>query len=279
MSQTLVLKADGSKEPFEAEKLRRSLERAGASHGEITEITQKIESGLYDGIKTEMIYKRAFELLRESEAFTATKYSLKRALFSLGPTGFPFEDFLAKLFQAEGYRTKTRVEIEGECALHELDVVAFKENDCFVAEAKFHSRPGIKSDLQVALYSYARFLDLEHKKISEHDVCGIDKIWIITNTKFTHTAVKYAECKAGLNLLSWGYPNENNLQDRIERARLYPITVLQSLSNTDKKNLLESGNVLCNEIIDNRDILRSAGISSKKTDAVVKESVRLCTIK
>lgn len=279
MSQTLVLKADGSKEPFEAKKLRRSLEKAGASHREITEITQKIESRLFDGIKTEAIYKSAFEFLRESETFTATKYSLRRALFGLGPTGFPFEDFLARLFQAEGYRTRTRVEIEGECALHELDVVAIKKDDCFITEAKFHSRPGIKSDLQVALYTYARFLDLEHKKISKNDACGINKILIVTNTKFTHTAVKYAECKNGLNLLSWGYPNDNNLQDRIEQVGLYPITVLQSLSNTDKRNLLESGNVLCNEIIDNRDILRSAGVSPKKIDAAVKESVGLCTIK
>lgn len=279
MSPILVLKADGSEEPFEVEKLKRSLHKAGATAEEIADITQKIEAELYSGIKTEVIYKRAFKLLRESETLAASKYSLRRALFGLGPTGFPFEDFLSKLFRAEGYHTKTRVEIEGKCAPHELDVVATKEDECFATEAKFHSRPGVKSDLQVALYSYARFLDLEHKKVSKHDPCGINSILIVTNTKFTHTAIKYAECIRGLNLLSWSYPHNNSLQDRIERTGLYPITVLQSLSNTDKRNLLERGNVMCHEIIDNRDILQSAGVSSKKTEAAVRESVGLCTIK
>ena len=46
----------------------------------------------------------------------------------LGPTGYPFEDFIAKLLQADGYETKVRQILKGECITHEIDVIAEKNN-------------------------------------------------------------------------------------------------------------------------------------------------------
>ncbi len=270
-----VTKADGSGEKFEVSKLKRSLRRAGASNQEINSIVLEVQSSLFNGITTQAIYRKAFELLRSSESPLAARYSLRRALFGLGPTGFPFEDFLAKLFQAEGYTTHTRVELKGKCATHELDVAAYNDTDSFVVEAKFHSTPGVKSDLQVALYTYARLLDLRDQKICRQDVCGIKNLLLVTNTKFTSAAEKYAEC-AGLSLLSWSYPKNNNLQDRIERARIFPITALASLSQKDKVELLRNGVVLCREILKKPHILNTVGISPKKIDTVLSEARQLC---
>jgi len=59
-------------------------------------------------------------------------------------------------------------------------------------------------------------MDLTDTKICDSDVCGITRLILVTNTKFTSTAQSYAEC-AGLELLSWNYPRDNNLQDRIEK--------------------------------------------------------------
>ena len=270
----LIVKADGTREPFRIQKLRRSLKRAGASKKEVAHISGAIEKEIISGMSTAEIYRRAFEMLRGSEYIPATRYSLRRALFGLGPTGFPFEDFLARLFEHEGYEVKLRQEMRGRCATHELDLIASKTNDCFIAEAKFHARPGIKSDLQVALYSYARFSDLEGKKLHRH-MCSVVSSVIVTNTKFTSVAVDYARC-AGLDLLSWDYPKDNNLQRRIERAGLYPITVLQSLANRDKRVLLENGVVLCREIMKNEDYIKSLGISRSKVRAAVEESEQIC---
>ena len=138
-----IIKADGTSELFKVEKLRRSLRRAGANKDEINDIVKHVEEELHDGIKTQEIYRHAFNLLRNSEEPAAARYSLRRALFGLGPTGFPFEDFLSRLFQIEGYNTKTRLMLQGKCAEHEIDVAAYKEDHAFVAEAKFHSRPGL----------------------------------------------------------------------------------------------------------------------------------------
>lgn len=269
-----VTKADGTSEPFEVDKLRNSLRRAGATPEEITEIVTHTEKVLHNGITTQEIYRLAFELLRAADAPIRARYSLRRALFGLGPTGFPFEDFMARLFAAEGYTTKTRVILQGHCAEHELDVAAYREDHSFVAEAKFHSSPGVKSDLQVVLYSFARLHDLRSTKICEEDSCGITELMVVTNTKFTSTAEKYAEC-SGLTLLSWDYPRENNLHDRIQKARIYPISVLQSITATQKRALIERGVIVCNDIIARPHLLRHAHLSAKRVEQVLAEAKSL----
>lgn len=272
----LVTKADGTTEPFAEEKLRRSLKRAGANQHDVQVVVDHITGLLRDGIRTQEIYSKAFEHLRQIEQPTAARYSLRRALFGLGPTGFPFEDFMARLFTHEGYQTKTRVTIMGHCVEHEIDVAAFTDTHSFVAEAKFHARPGVKSDLQVAMYCHARQLDLQGKRSCGADRCGIDEFMIVTNTKFTHTAEQYAAC-VGLTLLSWDYPKENNLHDRIQAAGVYPISVLSNLSLGQKRALIERGAIICRDIIEKPQLLRHAHISTKKTEAVLSEARQLCT--
>ncbi len=271
----VVEKADGTTEYFKVEKLRRSLRRAGASQSEIADIVYEIEKILYDGIKTQEIYRQAFSLLRESKPPAATRYSLRRALFGLGPTGFPFEQFLGKVFEYDGYDIVVGSIIQGSCADHEIDVAAYKKDHSFVAEAKFHARPGVKSDLQVALYSYARLLDLQGKRVCDSDICGITEFWIITNTKFTSAAERYAQC-VGLKLLSWDYPKNNNLHDRIQRAGIYPITVIQSLSSTQIETLIARGIVLCNDLLEKPHVLRHLHIANKKQEQVLQEAAAVC---
>lgn len=266
-----VAKADGSVEFFKVEKLRRSLRRAGATPNEVNEIVQTVTAELYDGVQTQEIYRRAFTLLRAREMPIAARYSMRRALFNLGPTGFPFELFLSKLFTIEGYETRSGITIEGHCATHEIDIAAFNQNHSFVGEAKFHARPGIKTDLQVAMYSYARLLDLRNNRICQESVCDITEFWLITNTKFTSAVIRYAEC-VGLKLLSWDYPKNNNLHDRIQRAKIYPITVLQNLTVPQAATLVDNGIIICRDLIDNPYILRHLHLSTRRQEQIISEA-------
>lgn len=265
-----IIKADGGIEDFKPQKLVSSLKKAGAKPGEIAKIVREIESSLLEGMKTQAIYQKAFQLLRESETPVAARYSLRRAVFGLGPTGFPFEDFLGKVFEAEGYKTKRRLMLKGKCATHEVDLAAYSPSHSFVAEAKFHMHPGIKSDLQVAMYSYARFLDLESARICRDDTCGVISLFVITNTKFTHAAIRYAEC-TGVQLLSWDYPKHNSLHHKIETQKVYPITVLTHLSSGQKQRLLQEGVILCTEILKKPQVLQNLGLSNQKINAVLDE--------
>ena len=271
----LVTKADGSTEYFKVEKLRRSLRRAGATPEEVNQIVAEISKSLQNGVYTQEIYRQAFALMRQSRIPAAARYSLRRALFGLGPTGFPFELFLSKLFERDGYTVKTGIILSGKCAEHETDVAAYKEDHSFVAEAKFHARPGVKSDLQVAMYSYARLLDLKEARICTEDICGIKEFWLITNTKFTSAAERYAEC-VGIKLLSWDYPRQNNLHDRIQKAGIYPVTVLQSITTSQIETLIGRGVIICQDILQQPHILRHLHISEKKQQALLEEVRAIC---
>lgn len=274
---TTITKADGNSEYFKVEKLRRSLRRAGATPDEINDIVKDVNAILYDGMQTQEIYRHAFALLRDRKPPAAARYSLRRALFGLGPTGFPFEKFLAKVFEEEGYTTKTGSVIQGKCAQHEIDVAAYKSDHSFVAEAKFHARPGIKSDLQVAMYSYARLLDLKETRICNDDVCGVKEFWLITNTKFTSTAEDYGQC-VGLNMLSWDFPKRNNLHDRIQKQGVYPVTVLQSINASQAETLINRGVILCKDIASNKHLLRHLHLSRKKHEALLNEVAEICKV-
>lgn len=275
MMSVQIKKADGSIEIFKVEKLRRSLRRAGATPEEVNEIVSEINPILTDGTNTQFIYRHAFALLRRSKPTAAARYSLRRALFNLGPTGFPFEKFLSRLFSTQGYTTDTGIVIEGNCVSHEIDLTAYKPDHCFVAEAKFHGRPGNKSDLQVAMYSYARFLDLKGKAVSAEAGCTIDEFWLITNTKFTTTAVQYADC-VGIKLLGWTHPKKNNLHDYIQRAGVYPITVLQNLSVSQIESLVAREVILCKDLLERSHVLRHLHLSPRKQEAVLQEARDIC---
>ncbi|MBY0537840.1 hypothetical protein K2P47_00390 [Patescibacteria group bacterium] len=266
-----VTKADGSTEYLSLENSRGSPRPAAPTPPELSTIIAAIEKRLYDGITTQAIYRLAFELLRHTEQKAATRYSLRRALFGLGPTGFPFERYLGRVFEAEGYTTKTGILVPGHCAEHEIDVAAYKTEHSFVAEAKFHARPGIKTDLQVAMYSYARLLDLRDATICTDDICGIKEFWLITNTKFTSAAEKYANC-VGLTILSWDYPRKNNLHDRIQRLGVYPITVLSSLSPSQVATLLQHDCILCSDIVEKPHMLRYLHTTPSKVEAIIAEA-------
>lgn len=268
---SIVLKADGTTEHFKVEKLRRSLRRAGASNAEIQNIIAAVDSFLYDGIRTQEIYRFAFERLRKTGIGAATRYSLRRALFGLGPTGFPFERFLARLFETDGYTAKTGITLLGKCVEHEIDIACYNGSHSFVGEAKFHSRPGVKTDLQVAMYSYARLLDLRNVRICVEDYCGINEYWLITNTKFTSSAQKYAACM-DVKLLSWDYPKHNNLHDRIERAGIYPITTMSSLTHSQTTSLLARDIILCRELLNNPSVLNFMHISQPKQQEILAEA-------
>ncbi len=271
----VIVKSDGTKQIFDGRKLEASLSKAGAS----IEVTQKIAGHIAreieDGMSTSAIYRHAYELLHKLERPASARYSLKRAIADLGPSGFPFEKFVAELFKARGFETLTDQMVDGKCTSHEMDVVIWNENKLIMAEAKFHNEIGIKSDLKVALYIKARFDDLRGQKFMFGKERGLDEGLLITNTNFTTKAIAYSQC-SGVRLIGWNYPKIGNLHNLIEDEELHPITCLSTLSSVEKKGLLEKGVVLCRSVRGDIKVLKDAGLSQKSIDQAVEESTLLC---
>jgi hypothetical protein len=270
-----IKKSNGSLEAFDSQKLMASLVRAGAAPEVAVDIGKHIEGELKDEMPTSHIYRHAFELLHRHARPVAVTYSLRHAIAELGPSGFPFEKFVAEIYKASGYETVTGVIVQGKCVPHEIDVVAWKGDELIFIEAKFHNEFDLKSDLKVALYVKARFDDL---KAREYEFGGksrtLSHALLITNTKFTSTAIDYGIC-AGLSMIGWNYPAKSNLHHMIEGAGVHPITAISSLSNVEKRDLLASGRVLCKSI-NTESALQIAGIRPEKIPGILEEIKLVC---
>ena len=277
MSPVHVTKYSGESEVYDESKLRRSLKQAGAAPDIIDEIAESISNELYEGISTQKIYKEAFRQLKAESQKTAGRYKLKEALFELGPTGYPFERFIAELLNRRGYVTEIGITVQGDCVSHEIDVIAEKENHYYLVECKFHNRKENRCNVQVPLYIQSRFLDVKKNWTQQPGHAGKKhRGYVVTNTRFTQDAIRYAEC-IGLELLSWDYPKNNGLKDLIGQMNLHPVTCLTSIEDHEIEKLLKNDIVLAVQIAGNRNLLKEAGISSRRINRIQKEAENLIT--
>jgi len=278
MTTINITKKSGEHEPFSEEKLRRSLGRVHAPPALIDAVVAHVEGELTEGMKTSEIYRRAFSLLRKNDRPVAARYSLKNALMELGPTGRPFERFVGELLRSEGFETQVARVVQGVCVKHEVDVVGQKGDRHIMVECKFHNRPGLRSDVKIALYVQARFEDVERewKKQPQHGE-KFHEVWLVTNTKLTSDAIDYAEC-VGMQAVGWSYPLHHGLEVRIDQSGLHPITCLTSLNRAQKRALLEKDVILCRELLDDPRLLQSVGVSETKVFTVTDEINRLCRV-
>lgn len=274
-----ITKASGKKVRFSLTKLRSSLKKTGADDSLIQFIVDKVRDELYQGISTKEIYNRAFALLKKTKSHFASKYKLKKAIYELGPTGFPFERFVSAILKYSGYTTEVGQVLQGKCVSHEIDVIANKNNETTVIECKFHTEQGITCNIKVPLYINSRYIDVKtHWNINSKNETLLTKGWVVTNTRFTEDAIKYGNC-SGLYLLSWDYPKNDGLKDRIDRLGLYPITVSTLLTKREKQFLLSRDIVLCRELLHDHFFLDHLNVSEIRQQKILYEISQLCKTK
>jgi Holliday junction resolvase-like predicted endonuclease len=272
----IIIKASGAREPFDESKLRRSLQASGADPGATEKVLSYIKSELKPDMTTAEIYQRAFEILKADKPHIAARYSLRRAMMELGPSGHPFEKFVGAVLHSEGYKTEVNKIIQGICVTHEVDVVAEKDGRRAMIELKYHNTLGMKTDIKIALYIQARFEDIDKSWQREKEPSAkLHEAWLMTNTKLTADAIAYANC-VGMKAIGWNYPEQGNLRQLIERSRLHPISALTSLSRSEKEKLLDKGLVLCRDVRANKDTLSSIGVGKDQLDQIITEADNLC---
>jgi len=281
-----VIKVSGKRVKFNPNKVRRTCLRAGANPALADRIVKEVVSHVYNGMETRELLKLILRLLKQKNPAVATRYSLKKAMLSLGPAGFIFEEFMVAVLKSYGYQAWCPPLIQGTCVKHEVDIIAKspqKKSDpinekesshsrTYMIECKYHNAQGIRSGLKEALYVWARFLDIQdawRQGIGQE----FHRPWLISNTKFSNLAIKYAQCK-DLRLLGWQHPKGNGLEYLIENKKLYPITILKSLDRSSKEILFSKKIVLCQELISTKkEILKQKTIlKDKKLNSLIKEA-------
>ncbi len=270
-SRLIVEKHSGEKETFDPQKLHDSLKSAGASKSLIKKVEHAIEPYLTDGITTKEIYRHAFQQLRKLQRSAAARYSLKKAIMELGPSGYPFEHFVGELLRHMGYHIEVGQMVQGQCIRHEVDVVAHNNHQQFMVECKFFNSQGKYCNVRVPLYIHSRFNDIEKRWKSTP---GLEKRsfhgWVVTNTKFTTDAINYGRC-VGLRMVSWDYPPKESLKYLIEKTGLFPVTALTLLNRKQKKTLLEKDVVLCRQLRDHSGWLDRLSLTDAKKRKVLDE--------
>jgi len=270
-SHPVIEKASGEKESFDPDKLRSSLQRSGTEASLVEEITEKVTQQLKPGTTTREIYRQAFQMLRQHKRSNAARYSLKKAMMELGPTGFPFEHFVGQVLAHHGFDVLVGQVLQGKCVTHEIDVVATHNHTQYLVECKFYNSQGKYASVQVPLYVRSRVNDIIEfrEKFPEYKETRFFG-WVVTNTRFTEDALNYGRC-AGLHMLSWDFPEEKSLKSMVESLQLFPITVLTNLSLKQKQQVLATGIVLCRQLLKNPQILDEIGISPGKKASILKE--------
>ena len=271
-----IIKHSGESVPFSEEKLKRSLKRSGAHPDLVSSILEKVKEELYDGITTRELYNRAYSILKKNKPLTASRYKLKKAIYELGPTGFPFEKFIHEILHYSGYKTEVGKVLSGRCVDHEIDVLAEKDDKFILVECKFHGEQGRNCNVKIPLYINSRYEDVKASPDNGYSKTKQpDEAWVVTNTRFTKDARTYGKCM-GLYLLSWDYPKKDSLKDRIDRLGLYPITVSTLLSKREKQFLLSRDVVLCRQLMKDTFFLDHLGVSETRKKKILSEIAGLC---
>jgi hypothetical protein len=264
-----VIKASGKREEFKPNKIIGTLMRAGASRQLANEISVKVGKKVRDGTTTRSILDMALKLLKNKDPIIHARYDLKRAVMSLGPTGFPFEKYFAEILKHHGYEVIVGQIYKGKLISHEIDVYAKKDKK-YMVELKYHNSPGIYTDVKVSLYVHSRFLDLKEK---------FDQPWLATNTRLSHSAKKYAE-GVGTKITSWEYPKKESLQCLIEDKKLYPVTILKSIDDSTKHKFSDAGIVLAIDLAKYtiKDLKKKTGIPENILVKILEEAKGICCI-
>lgn len=238
-----IIKSTGEQQKFDESKLNKYLINSGVNKSLAKEAVNNVEQNLSQIKSTKDIHYHVSEFLKsQGEVDDYFNYGLRRAVTMLGPSGHPFEQLVSEVLSSQGYRTEVGVISLGKCVTHEIDVVAVKDNTQYFIECKFHNSTGVKTDIQVALYTYARFLDVKSAMEQNH---GLEKKylpWLVTNTKVTSEVFDYGDCN-NLKVTAWYFPEGEGLRDLIIKSKLHPVTLLYHVS-PHKINTLLNENIV-----------------------------------
>lgn len=276
MEHLQVKKQSGDFASFSKERLIKSLLNSGANKDDAEKVYNIIEKSLYNGIPTKDLYEKAFATLKNIKSSIAAKYSLKRALQKLGPDGFYFEKWVAKIFETQGYQAITGQTLEGKSTVtHEVDVVATNKKDFLICECKFRNDIDAKISVTTPMYFLARFEDLKDKKFSFFNNNFVaTKGFLITNAFFTSDSINFSNYYH-INLISWNYPENNSLKKITDDYALYPITCLTCLPEENIKEILDKECILVSQLAQNPTVLNALNLDQNHKKEIIKEALEM----
>jgi hypothetical protein len=258
-----VIKSNREKEPYQKGKIINSLKRLNIDQQNIDKILLRIDEELPEVISTKKLFQFIFDSLKEIQPSASFKFNIKQAIFKLGPAGYPFEKFVAHLFKLSGYEVQHNIFLPGKCLVYEIDLLAKKDELLYIGECKFHQNTWQINDVKVVLYSYARFLDIQENMPQK--VMPM----VITNTRFTSEAIKFAECYK-IDLLAWDWPQQS-LSYLVDFYKAYPLTIFDFLPLKALQKFFDYDIVLIQDVLNkNQNYLKKiSGLNEREIEKLI----------
>ena len=241
-----VRKADGRLEPYNGAKVLRTLLHLGVDRVEAERLEKEISRRIYDGIPTSEILSMIYELAGKAKPEIRYLKDLREAISAMRSKP-DFEEYARIVLRAAGYLVEPGRVLEGRCISHEVDGIAFKDDEILVVEIKHHVNPHAYTGLGTVLELWAALEDLkEGYRLGLHPYAFTSAI-LICNTKISLHAERYARCKRIL-YMGWRYPRAFALSDIVSSNRIYPVTMLKELSPEQIERLGDRGIVTLSQL-------------------------------
>ncbi len=268
-----IIKTDGVKQEFSSAKLCLSIRKAGAPREIADSICKTVGEKINPNESTSVIFRKALKYLVREDMNVAARYSLRRGIEALGPSGFIFEQYFETVLQAYGFKTNRNVILKGKCVTHEIDVIASVGSKRFLVEAKYHNEQSLKTHVDVIMYADARLQDIVKNESASNQKKYEYAMWVVTNTKFTDASIQYAKCR-GIRLTGWNYPRGESLEDVIADKKLYPVTVLPSLPKLLLPVLAKKNIILAQDLLtySANDMVKEFSVTKELADQLVDEA-------
>jgi hypothetical protein len=249
MSKIWVTKADGTRQPFQRQKIVNTCLRMNVSKEIAEAIAEKVEKRIYDGIPTRRVLQMVFEYLKRERPTFKHRIDLRRAISLLRPAP-DWERFVQMLLGELGYAVTPNQIVRGRCVEHEIDAVARRGDEIVLVEIKHHYKYHTSTGLDACRVIRATFEDITEGFDLGLNSINCTKAMVVCNTKFSNHARRYAKCR-GIDHIGWKAPLEHGLDSIIEEKKFHPITLIRILDRKTEAQLGDKGIVLLRQLTEN----------------------------
>jgi len=243
-----VTKADGSKQPFDRQKVYSTCLRMHATPQQANDVANKIAAKVYEGISTKKILQMIFSYLKQHRPEVGHRIDLREAI-SIMRSKPDFERFIQLLMEAEGYSVEANQIVYGRCVDHEIDAVARKNNETIYVEVKHHLQPHTFTGVGVFLEARATYEDMQEGFKEGINKYNFNRVLVITNTKLSEHARRYADCR-GISHIGWRDPPNRGLEEIVEEHNFHPVTLLRGVERKIVDRLGDAGIVLLKQLVE-----------------------------
>jgi len=243
-----VTKADGSKQPFDKQKIFRTCIRMRATPEAARNVADRVESKVYEGITTKLILQMIFRYMKEFRPAVRYQTDLRQAIALMRPQP-DFEKYVALLLTQQGYQVDSNKIVRGKCVEHEIDAIARKGSETVYVEVKHHFQHHTFTGIGVFLEAWASYVDLLEGYEEAKNPYRFNKVMVICNTKISEHAHQYAACK-GMLYTGWNYPSGSSMEEMVRTKSLYPTTMMKDLDRTTIARLGDAGVITLKQLAD-----------------------------